>query len=141
MGAGISGGGFDGERQGRGRPATRLLSQCLPEALRSVQDPLRDAWPKEVYRRLAFPWPIDSALAKREIGSFTGLYDEMIVRGIPERIRLIVLDHDLVWAEKNGRSKRHKKRGAMFCLIHNKRLAKYLAMMGPAGETPLGAVE
>jgi hypothetical protein len=136
LGAEVPGGkgGIDAFRWqsgGRGPPATRMMGQCLPDCLRSVQDPLRDAWAEEVYRRLRLPWPADSARGKRDLGAFRGLYDRMIVERVPETVRVLVLDHDLAWAEKHGRGGGIRNRGAMFCEVHKKRLAHFLSITGP----------
>jgi hypothetical protein len=110
-----------------------LLGKCLPQALRQRADPVKYSWIAEVYRRLRFPYAMDSPVGRQELGSFESVYEELMAAGLPQSAKMEILAHDLDWAEKNGPKKRNRKRGAVFCKVHNERLATYLARAGPSG--------
>jgi len=109
----------------------RMLGQCWPKGIEALLDPLKGEWVAAVYQRLGFPWPIDSAIGRREAGCFASLYDGLMTTRLPDPIKRLILAHDLDWAEKNGRQKRSRKRGAVFAAVHQKRLRQYLSRDGP----------
>ena len=109
----------------RGRAG--LIGECLPEALKAMADPVKYAWLAELYRRLEFPYPMDSPVGRQEIGSFRSLYERLMAEPLAGQAKAEILAHDLDWARVNGRKRRNRKRGAVFCKVHNERVATYLA--------------
>jgi hypothetical protein len=115
-----------------GRADARLLGRCVGTHLRDLMDPLCEEWVEGVYKRLRLPWPMDSPLGRQETGSFRSLYEKLMDGPLPQTLKRRILAHDLAWAEKEGWRKRNRKRGAVFCTVHNKRVRQYLLDMGPA---------
>jgi hypothetical protein len=126
-----SGPAFTGLSAGGRAGDARMLGQCWPKGIEALLDPLKGEWVAAVYQRLGFPWPIDSAIGRREAGCFASLYDGLMTTRLPDPIKRLILAHDLDWAEKNGRQKRSRKRGAVFAAVHQKRLRQYLSRDGP----------
>lgn len=117
----------------RGEPS--LLAKSLPMTLRAAGDPLKYAWLADVYKRLRFPYPMDSHLGRQELGSFESLYEEVQGSSLGRQLKMELLASDLDEADKIARKAtragRVKRRGALFCQIHNSRMATYLARDGP----------
>jgi hypothetical protein len=130
--AGLGPGGPGPGRSPPGRSTgPETLGSILRPTLAAWMDPLRADWVAAVYRALGFVWPLDSRLAREQMGSFESVYDRlMLLRDLSDEAKHLVLEHDLRWAEKHGRAKRHKKRGAVFVAIHKRRVAEYLARAG-----------
>jgi hypothetical protein len=96
-------------------------------------DPARADWVRAVYGALGFPWPLDSVQAREQTGSFESVYDRlMALRELPPETKRVILEHDLIWARKNGQKKRNRKRGAVFVAVHKRRVAEYLTRAGPS---------
>ena len=107
-----------------------MLGESLPQALRAMADPLKYEWLAELYRRLGFGYPMDSPLGRQEIGSFASVYDALMAARLPAADKAEILAHDLDWARVNGQKRRNRKRGAVFNMVHNERVATYLARRG-----------
>ncbi|HUU94035.1 MAG TPA: hypothetical protein VM238_22820 [Phycisphaerae bacterium] len=104
-----------------------MIGESLPEALKAMADPVKYEWLAELYRRLGFPYPVDSLLGRQELGSFGSVYDRLMAEPLAAQAKAEILSHDLDWARVNGRKRRNRKRGAVFCMVHNERVATYLA--------------
>ncbi len=108
------------------------LGECLPQVLREAADPVKWGWIYEVYRRLGFPYPVDSLLGRQQTGAFASLYEKLQGLGLTPEAKKEILADDLDWAKAKGRHGRNKKRGAVFTKVHKSRVATYLARAGPA---------
>ena len=104
-----------------------MLGESLPETLKAMADPVKYEWLAELYRRLGFGYPMDSPLGRQELGSFRSVYERLMAEPLPAAAKAEILAHDLDWARVNGQKRRNRKRGAVFCKVHNERVATYLA--------------
>lgn len=108
-----------------------LLGKSLPQTLRMAGDPVKYAFLGDLYGRLKFPYAMDSHLGRQEIGAFESLYEDLMSSGLPQSAKMEILAHGLDEADRIAGKKRNRRKGAVWCHVHNQRVQTYLARAGP----------
>ena len=85
----------------------------------------------EIYEGLALPRSIDSAQARREIGSFASVFYKSRSSGIPPEQLDELWRRGIDEARTIGKKSKSRKRGAVWCTVFAKIMAKYLADVKP----------
>lgn len=90
-------------------------------------------WVSSVFKLLRFSFDIDSVEGRRETGSFSAMYNRVMLSVLPLGKKTEILVSSLKTAEQKGKkpdSHYHKGKGAVFCDILNQRLDRYLITHG-----------
>ncbi len=110
------------------------LGASLPGWAKALADPQRDAWVREIFRLLQYPYVAESVEGRQEIGTFARLYDrlweEPLASVLSDRQRDTILAHDIKTAREKGRARGNRRRGAVFVHIHWQRVYECLNRLG-----------
>ncbi len=107
-----------------------FLAGCLGPLSMAKQCPEVWDWVSSVFKLLRFSFDINSVEGRRETGSFSAMYNRVMLSPLPLGKKTEILVSSLKTAEQKGRkpdSHYRKGKGAVFCDILNQRLDRHLA--------------